>query len=387
MNPTTVSDIHHDADTQLLVDLVSTPSVSGSERASAERFVGHAGNRGFDTKIDQAGNAIADRGAADAPIHIVLLGHIDTVQGDIPVRLVDGVLYGRGAVDAKGPLCAMLCAAERAELPRGVRLSVIGAVGEETSGSPGARYLASRLTPNACIIGEPSGWDGVTLGYKGRLIAQATATCPNHHSAGDALSACDAAVAWWNTVTEFVDDFNTDRKGVFQTIQATLQEMHFKSDGLIQRATLEAGFRLPTGMSPGELALNIEAFTNEQITLEYSGSELAHVTDRNDPVVRALSSAIRSTGNRPRPKIKTGTADLNVVGPIWKCPIAAYGPGNSSLDHTPAEHIELGDYARSIEVLAHAVTMLAHELERVPKEANRGLTQGERGTIMTGRPR
>ncbi|MFJ1610794.1 M20/M25/M40 family metallo-hydrolase [Streptomyces sp. NPDC088253] len=36
---------------------------------------------------------------------------------------------------------------------------------------------------------------------------------------------------------------------------------------------------------------------------------------RTDPVVRALSAAIRENGARPVPKLKLGTADRNVVGP------------------------------------------------------------------------
>ncbi len=50
--------------------------------------------------------------------------------------------------------------------------------------------------------------------------------------------------------------------------------------------------------------------------------------------------------------LKTGTADLNVVGPAWGCPAVAYGPGDSNLDHTPEEHILLSEYARAVAVLA-----------------------------------
>ena len=42
---------------------------------------------------------------------------------------------------------------------------------------------------------------------------------------------------------------------------------------------------------------------------------------------------------------------MNVVGPVWQCPILAYGPGDSSLDHTPHEQIDLADYHRAIAVL------------------------------------
>ena len=49
--------------------------------------------------------------------------------------------------------------------------------------------------------------------------------------------------------------------------------------------------------------------------------------------------------------MKTGTSDMNVVGPLWNCPIVAYGPGDSGLDHTPAEHIILTEYKQAIMVL------------------------------------
>ena len=43
---------------------------------------------------------------------------------------------------------------------------------------------------------------------------------------------------------------------------------------------------------------------------------------------------------------------MNVVGPVWGCPIVAYGPGDSSLDHTPEERIDLGEYLRAVESCA-----------------------------------
>jgi LysW-gamma-L-lysine carboxypeptidase len=349
-------------DERFLFELVSTASVSGNERRASEAFVRRASELGFDAHIDEVDNAIAHRGPEDAPVHIVLLGHIDTVPGDIPVRVEDGVLHGRGSVDAKGPLCAMLAGAARAELPDGVRVSVIGAVGEEAPGSIGANHIVHRMRPDACIIGEPSGWDGVTLGYKGRLLATARARCANHHSAGEDLSAPDRVHVWWSRVLEFVGVFNGDRERAFDRIQATILGTQSESDGLTQSAMIRAGFRLPLGADPDVLADELSALGDEGIMFEFEGRERAHATDRNDPVVRALSVAIREHGATPRPKLKTGTADLNVVGPVWDCPIAAYGPGDSSLDHTPEERLSLDEYARSIRVLTSAIESLASEL-------------------------
>ena len=53
--------------------------------------------------------------------------------------------------------------------------------------------------------------------------------------------------------------------------------------------------------------------------------------------------------------LKTGTSDMNVVGPAWGCPIVAYGSGDSSLDHTPHEHVPLEDYWRAVLVVEGAL--------------------------------
>jgi LysW-gamma-L-lysine carboxypeptidase len=43
---------------------------------------------------------------------------------------------------------------------------------------------------------------------------------------------------------------------------------------------------------------------------------------------------------------------------VWKCPIVAYGPGDSSLDHTPCEHVRVSEYLEAIGVLADALATL-----------------------------
>jgi LysW-gamma-L-lysine carboxypeptidase len=68
---------------------------------------------------------------------------------------------------------------------------------------------------------------------------------------------------------------------------------------------------------------------------------------------------IRAAEGEPRFVVKTGTADMNVVAPHWpSTPIVAYGPGDSSFDHTPDEHIDLNEYLRAIEVLQTVLVKL-----------------------------
>ncbi|HEX6060606.1 MAG TPA: M20/M25/M40 family metallo-hydrolase, partial [Candidatus Limnocylindria bacterium] len=153
-------------DVALVGGLVAIPSVSRQEADAVEWLVARMAERGFRASVDPAGNAVGEIG--DGPVHVVLLGHIDTVPGEIPVRVEVGELIGRGAVDATGPLAAFVAAAT-VPVP-GVRVTVVGAVEEESPTSKGARFRATLPAPDWCVIGEPSGWDGVTVAYKGRLL-------------------------------------------------------------------------------------------------------------------------------------------------------------------------------------------------------------------------
>lgn len=349
------------AATALLERLVRTPSVSGSEDAAVRAFVETAAASGLACEIDEAGNGIARRGNAAATKRIALLGHIDTVPGEIPVRIEHGVLHGRGSVDAKGPLAAMLSAATRASVSGNVAIDVIAAVGEEAD-SLGARFVRDRIQPDACIIGEPSGWDGVTLGYKGCLRVRARCERPAAHSAGPDPSAADTLHAWWTSVRARIEELSGNATGAFERIQATILSMGTARDGLVETGVLEAGFRLPVSIGPDELAAALRALAGDAIEIECRSGERACRSDRNDAVVRALAGGVRSVGGKPRMKVKTGTADFNVVAPVWACPIAAYGPGDSSLDHTPEERLSIDEYLRSVRVLVHAIEALAHEL-------------------------
>ncbi len=88
------------------------------------------------------------------------------------------------------------------------------------------------------------------------------------------------------------------------------------------------------------------------------GSRLPYRAEKNTPLVRAFLRAIREQGANPSFKVKSGTSDMNVVGPPLNCPIVAYGPGDSSLDHTPDEHLDLAEYRTAIAVLSRVLTLL-----------------------------
>jgi len=75
--------------------------------------------------------------------------------------------------------------------------------------------------------------------------------------------------------------------------------------------------------------------------------------------VRAFLAGIRAQNAQPGFVRKSGTSDMNIVGPRWNCPTVAYGPGDSVLDHTPNEHLSLAEYQNAVQVLAHALRVLS----------------------------
>ncbi len=354
-------------ETHLLYQALTIPSLSGQERALAEFLRRAACEMGLDTYIDEAGNLIAQAqplAAQDLDANpVVLLGHMDTVGGVVPVRLSDGLLYGRGAVDAKGPLVAFLCAASRmwrsGELRRPV--IVVGAVEEEAATSKGARAVLGRYQPTACIIGEPSGAQAVTIGYKGRLLVRYEIACECSHSAGPLSTASELAAAFWQRVQDHAARWNEEHAGssTFAALLPSLRSMHSQADDLLERASLMIGYRLPPAFAVGTLRTELEVWAAEDgAHIAFSGEEAAFQTSRTTPLARAFIQAIRSTGGNVTFKVKTGTSDMNVVGPHWGENIVAYGPGNSSLDHTPNEHISLNEYLYSIDVLEQVLRTL-----------------------------
>lgn len=348
-----------------LQQLVELESLSGREEAAAHFLAEQMHILGYDQAfVDPAGNSVGVRSCPNAQgeitQEIVLLGHMDTVPGRIPVRVENGRLYGRGSVDAKGPLATFVRAGAQANLSAGTRLVVIGATEEESATSRGARYARDQYRPTYCIIGEPSGWEGITLGYKGRVLMDYTLSQEMGHTAGPESGPAEAAVALWNSLNSYCQTFNAQHPKLFDQLLPSLREINTHSDGLTNSVSLKMGFRLPPGFEVQQLAAAAEQ-VNGSGELTVYAHELAYQSDRHNPLFRAFSAAIRSAGGKPTPKLKTGTSDMNVVGPVWNCPMVAYGPGDSKLDHTPHEHLVIEEYLQAIAVLTQV-------LEEVKKE-------------------
>ncbi len=361
-----------DADFETLVGLVSQYSPSGQERGAVEWLVARMKSLGYDDAfVDNGGNAVGVMGQGSK--QVVLLGHIDTVPGEIPVRVEPSpsvplpqgegrILYGRGSVDAKGPLACFTDAVAKVGVKDSWQFVVIGAVEEERD-SDGARFVVDQYKPDFAIIGEPNHWDRVALGYKGSAWANVTVKRRQVHTASGEETAAEAAVEVWLKIKSHVDLYNADKSKAFDKLLLTLRGMEFDSNDFEQWARLKIGCRLPVEVSPKDwyLILNETLKVSEtfRVLIEPMGFALpAWGCEKNTSLVRAFLSGIRSQRGEPRFVYKTGTADLNIVAPVWKCPAVVYGPGDSSLDHTPNEYISLDEYVKSVQVLSEVLNTL-----------------------------
>lgn len=342
----------------LLEGLLRRYSPTLKEAPAVEYLAGQMSNLGFSVQVDAVGNVIGSLGAG--PREIVLLGHIDTVPGEVPVRRESDLLYGRGAVDAKGPLACFTAAAALAGARPGWQVTVIGAVGEEGD-SRGAKYIRDRYLANRppiyCLIGEPSRWDHVTLGYKGSAWIEYEVRRALAHTASQSQSACEAAVSFWIRVQAEINMFNSSRSRAFDQLTSSLRDMNSSKDGFSECASLTINLRLPPDLSVDQAVCLLEQKAGDGALRLLDGIE-CYRAEKNTPLVRAFLAAIRKEGGSPGFLLKTGTADMNVVGPAWNCPILAYGPGDSNLDHTPDEHISVSEFLAGIKVVVGALDSL-----------------------------
>lgn len=348
---------------ETLIGLVSKYSPSGQEREAAEWLVDRMKSLCYDEAfVDEAGNAVGLMGGG--PKQIVLLGHIDTVPGEISVRRdasrtsPNEILYGRGTVDAKGPLACFTDAVAQVGVVNGWQFIVIGAVEEERD-SEGARFISTKYKPDYAVIGEPNQWDRIALGYKGSAWANVTVRRGQSHTASGETTAAEAAVDTWLQIKTYVDTLNIDRQKNFDKLLLTLRGLESGSDGFEQWARLHLGVRLPLDVSPESWYEKLSEIADHAMVEPVGFAIPAWVCEKNTPLVRVFLSGIRSQGGEPRFVYKTGTADLNIVAPVWKCPALVYGPGDSAQDHTPDEHISLEEYMKAIEVLKEALKGLA----------------------------
>jgi len=377
--------------------LMRVPSPSGEEGEAAALVQEEMRRLGYDdARTDEVGNVIGLIRGAGGGHSVMLNTHLDHVSPGDPTlwtdppfsaTMRDGAIYGRGAVDIKGPMACQVHAGGLL-LAAGLRpagdLYVVGAVLEERGGL-GSQRLAGSLKTDRAVIGEPSS-NTLRRGHRGRvgLVVDihgraAHASVPArginpHYGAAAFLTRLErlempsqepfgpSSVA----PTLYTTD-NTSPNVIPSAAHVFLDWRNIPAQSpddilAVLRPLLNESIRaaLPEGAS-GEVRVDTENLTSYTgVAEDFPSIFPSFVLEEEDSVLLTARRALEELLGRPFPpniwSFATDGGHLMAVG----IPTVGFGPGDETQAHVADEHIEI---AQMVEALA-ANAALALALSR-----------------------
>lgn len=366
---------------EFLRSILRTPGMPGEEGEVARLVATEMERLGYDeVRTDEAGNVIGTiRGRGEAPA-VMFNTHLDHVDaGDesawlhppFGAELADGRLWGRGAVDIKGPLAAQVHGVARLladdEPPPGD--VYVSAVVQEEIGGLGARHLVERLKPPLVVVGEPSS-NELRRGHRGRVEFRLHARGRSAHASAPARGVNPlAVVARFLLALEELEMPEDPELGP-ATVAPTLFRTDQRSRNVIPGETwLTLDWRNVPGERAEEIRSRLQELADgsriEGATAEieipvhrrrsYTGLE-ADVPDENPPYslpadhpALELAATVLEPALGRRPPTGTWTfatdgghfarAGLTVIG---------FGPGEEALAHTVRESIAVSEIEEAL---------------------------------------
>jgi succinyl-diaminopimelate desuccinylase len=288
---------------------------------------------------------------------LMLSGHLDTVPADEPAWKVpardgvirDGRLYGRGALDMKGSVAAMvvayecLCASE--EVPAGDIVLALTA-GEETDSVGAAALCASDLLAGveATLIGEPTDF-GVGIGHRGALWVRVEADgVPAHGSQPDAgVNAVRALLDWlhpFSSIESLVD--RAVGGNATGTVSLNMIGGGNAPNVIPGKAYALLDFRTVAGHDHAAI-LGALSRRGEGIELTILRDAPPIAIDANDPLVVAALAAVDKCGVSPRVRHMSYVTDGSVFVAELAVRAVILGPGSEAGAHIHDESIGLSD--------------------------------------------
>jgi len=360
----------------LLTRMVEIPSPSRHEEELAIYLACEMSALGYTVKRDSAGNVIGEIGHGRP--RVLLCGHMDTVPTMMPVRVEEGVLHGRGSVDAKAPLAAIIVAASRAaQVFNGVL--VVACVTDEEGQNQGIRNIVKNDPEfDYAIFGEPTNVDTITVGYKGNVSFKVVCETVTGHSSAPWLfeNSAEKVIEIWSEIKAL----NTlpVNGSYFNSVSACLKRIQGGQESNIVPpwGEIQIDMRFPPNITAQSLEDQVTRIlqrfrdNNPKVSVSYERIDYSepYLSPNRTLLVKALSSAIyRLRGTHVRLINRTGTGDMNVFGHATGVPCVTYGPGDSHYDHTQNEQIKLDDYLDGVEVLTKAILLIGEYYEKRTK--------------------
>jgi acetylornithine deacetylase len=332
--------------TRQLIDIDSTTGREGTAGGHVARFLRQ---RGYSVLEQPVGDGVDGLprvnviAAAGEPA-LVFSTHLDCVPPFFPSRLEGGVLYGRGACDAKGILAAQVAAAERLRASGERRVGLVFVVGEER-GSEGAT-AANRIASKSAFLvnGEPTD-NRLGLATRGVLRVKLQAAGRAAHSGYPELGE--------SAIDKLIDELRR------------LREVEWPSDPELGTTHYTVGL-ISGGIAPNVVPPAAEA-------------ELSFRTVGDHNVVRDLLR--RAVGDRltmtevlevPPVRLRTFpgfdtaafayTTDIPLLS-NWGTPLL-FGPGSIHVAHTDQERVRARDLWDAVDGYERLARLLLETLSK-----------------------
>ncbi len=402
MAPPNIVEEAYDYAVDLLKRLISIPTVSPAgenyyeiSKLLAEELDG----LGFDTKIIEVEKEYQRekcKTASDRPRYIVLArlgdgektlhynGHYDVVPGGpgwtvtepFKPLVKDGKLYGRGAIDMKGGIAAVI-AGTKASLetgykPRKLRLEMAFVPDEEIGGQCGTGYLTERVLekpPEYVVIPEPSGLKAPWHGHKGALWSKITVRGLTAHAStpwrgrNAFLAAARLALELQDAYTPILASRRTKykitpRDAMYSTVM--IGGVAGMSGGKTNQVPGDFYFTVDRRLIPEESVADAKDELEgllKWISVKLGGIDYSvEYTEEMEPVVsdpgelyEALREAAREAGVEiGEPELCPGGLDLRYYI-VKGSKVLSYGPEGSTA-HAPDEHISLEELRKLVEI-------------------------------------
>jgi acetylornithine deacetylase len=319
--------------------LVALETPTGSEQPAIDLLEGILRRAGYRTSRQPVSRGRDNLYAYRETPELVFSTHVDTVPPHLPLVEDEVAIRGRGSCDAKGLAAAMVAAAERLAAGGEHRIGLLFVVGEE-NGSDGARAAADFGPRGRFLInGEPTE-NRLSIGQKGTLRVDLTATGRAAHSA-------------------YPEDGSSAIAALLDSIER-IRRIPLPHDALLGPSTLNLGL-IDGGVAPNV----IPPFASAQLlvrTVEPTGPLRAMIAEQLAPGVSVAFPVElpfhKSDGAPPG-------WDTTVVRYASDLPFLSawgegyqMGPGSIRVAHTAKEHILKADLLRGVDLYVRLATDL-----------------------------
>jgi len=355
---------------EFLIKLVQTPSLSGDEGQLADLVEKEMKSLGYKVEIDDMGSVLGRLGDGDGRT-ILFDGHMDHVDAGTleswshdpyAAAVVDGLLYGRGSVDMKGALAAMIygCAAPQ------IRGEIIVAcvVHEETNEGVATRKLIEDggLRLDACVLGEPTDLS-LSIGQRGRSVFRITTRGVTSHASmpelgRNALYEMTPIIDSLKKASCYLPSHAFLGKGSMTVTNITCKPgagpiIPDKCEILVDRRLVPQETIGGVLKELRSLAAGADVELVEDELTCYTGYQTSSeqyfpgwITDRENWVVeQGLIALDVALGVRPEISGWRFSTDGVATAGAFGIPTIGFGPGDPALAHQPDEHVALSDVA------------------------------------------